>query len=321
MELLVDRGTKGDTSTPQGTRTITVSTLQREYLKNKLTSYEIASKYGCSAVWVNHLRKKFKIHSLKPYQRNKGQKLSSIQKQCVYGGLLGDDCLKKPTVGHNAYLVISQNKTQEKYVIFKYSLMLDFVKSGIKFYKDKRKDRKGQFSFKTISHPVFTKIYERVYGSNKKTICTEWLQQLTPLSLAIWFMDDGSITRSTRMMRISTESFGKNELFLLKEFLNNKWNISPRIISSPKKGKLLLSFPASERDKFFSIIRPFVIPEMSYKLCRQSKWRKWTISEIKFLRQNYKGWYKSWHKLSVLNHSREAIARKASYLNLGTNHL
>lgn len=320
MKSLVRSGMPG-VDNFQGSRKIkiTASILQREYLEKKLTSHDIAIKYGYSKTWINFSRRRFKIPLVKPYQRNKTQKLSLTQKQYIYGSLLGDDCLKKPSHVKNAFLVISQNKTQKEYVTFKYHVMCDFVKSGIKYYKDVREDRKGQFSFKTISHPVFTKIYEIIYGNGKKTICPYWLKQLTPLSLAIWFMDDGSTSKENREMRISTESFSKKELLLLRNFLNKKWNISPKIIPSSRKGKFVFFFPAPERNKFFSLIKSFVIPEMSYKLCEESNWNKWSPSEIKFLRQNYVGWKKNWEELLILNHSKKAIGRKASYLNLGTN--
>jgi len=321
MRLHVTNGTKIRISENEGTlkTKITSVILKKEYSDKKLTSYEIASKYGYSAVWINILRKRFKIPLVSPHQRNKTQRLSSLQKQYIYGGLLGDDCLKKPVRSKNAYLVISQNKIQKEYVVFKRNIMSDFVNTEIKYYKDLRKGRKGQFYFRTISHPVFTKIYKLIYGSGKKTVSSYWLEQLTPFSLAIWFMDDGSIARTTRQMRISTESFGKKELLLLTRLLRKKWNISPKIISSPIKGKFVLLFTASERDKFFSLIKSFVIPKMSYKLCQESSWNKWSPSEIKFLTQNYTGWKKNWEKLTILNHSKEAIARKASYLNLAFN--
>jgi hypothetical protein len=41
---------------------------------------------------------------------------------------------------------------------------------------------------------------------------------------AFWFMDDGSLIKNVNM-RISTESFTKEEHLIIKEVLKNKFNI------------------------------------------------------------------------------------------------
>lgn len=245
---------------------LTREVLWQEYVVDKLTSYEIAAKYGCSAAWVNVLRQEYGIRALLPWERNKQQVLSQIQTEYIYGSLLGDDCLKRNRVTDNAYLKVSHAESQKEYVKFKYDIMHGFVMTDIKVHHDRRPDRQNQFAFHTISHPVFTNLYEEIYPSQKKTISAEWLERLTPFSLAIWYMDDGSLTQSNKHMRISTEAFTYREQSLVQTFLANKWNIHPTIKSSPAEGKWLLNFEAKERDKLFDLISPFMIDCMRYKL-------------------------------------------------------
>ena len=200
----------------------------------------------------------------------------------------------------------------------KHLILSNFVKTKIKIYRDKRQNRRKIFYFSTISHPIFTKIYDDLYPSKIKTISKGWLEKLTPFSLAIWYMDDGSIVKSTHQMRISTESFSYNEHLLLKEYLKNCWNIEADIKNLPISNKFILSFKAKERDKFFKLISPFIIPEMQYKICKDLKeWKGWTSFEREYLKNNYIGSRIGWKKLlHVLNHSKQAIERKASYLGL-----
>jgi hypothetical protein len=245
---------------------LTVEIVRREYLVNKLTSYEIAAKYHCSAAWVNTFRKRHGIRTLKPWERNELQALSQRQTEYVYGALLGDDGLKKHHPTGNAYLSVSHSKSQAEYVKFKYEIMSGFVRSGIKVYHDKRPDRQDTVGFRTICHPVFTKLYEEIYPLGRKTICREWLERLTPFSLAIWYMDDGSLTQSNGQMRISTEAFSYQEQRLLQAFLAEKWGIRPHIKPSQAAKKWVLYFDAIERDKLFALISPYVIDCMRYKL-------------------------------------------------------
>lgn len=292
--------------------------LKKEYLIRKSTDYEIAKNFNCSPTWISTLRKKYDIKSIKPYERNKAQILSQKQEELIYGSLLGDATIKfgGRKGNKNAFFQVSQ--TSNTLIELKHLILSNFVKTKIKIYRDKRQNRRKIFYFSTISHPIFTKIYDDLYPSKIKTISKGWLEKLTPFSLAIWYMDDGSIVKSTHQMRISTESFSYNEHLLLKEYLKNCWNIEADIKNLPISNKFILSFKAKERDKFFKLISPFIIPEMQYKICKDLKeWKGWTSFEREYLKNNYIGSRIGWKKLlHVLNHSKQAIERKASYLGL-----
>jgi len=293
--------------------------LKTEYLTNKRNSYEIAKKYNCTATWVNTLRGKYKIKTLKPYERNATQKLSQKQKEYVYGSLLGDGSIKfgGRKGNKNAFFAIDQSERHKQYVKFQYYIMKEFVNRAIKSRVDKRPNRQNIYYFRTISHPIFTRLYKEIYPSNIKTISSRWLKRLTPFSLAIWHMDDGSVTQSTHMLRISTESFSHKELLVMKNFLKKKWDILPKIYPSSRKHKYILVFNAKERNKFFSLIEPYIIPGMLFKIYKEYKevkWKKWTPQEINYLKRNYFGRRTNWSKMQMLARSKEAIMRKVSYI-------
>jgi len=300
--------------------------LKREYLVDKLNSYKIALKYGCTAVWVNVLRRRYKIKTLKPYERNLRQNLSKRQQEYIYGSLLGDASIGFGIAGNkrgnkNGFLRTSQ--THKAYVEFQFSVMQDFVKPNIGICLDKRPGRKEMYCLRTISHPIFTNLYKKIYLNDTKTISDKWLQHLTTFSLAIWYMDDGSITKSNYQMRISTESFGFQEHLLLQQYFREKWNIFVDIKPSPRERKFLLSFKSKERNKFFSLIQPYIIPGMSYKTHISERERKeWTPFEKDYLMRNYFGGKTDWGTvLKVLDHSKGAVMRKASDWGLTNRYL
>lgn len=291
--------------------------LKTEYIDNKLNSYKIAKKYNCTATWVNVLRGRYGIKTLKPYERNAKQKLSKRQQEYIYGTVLGDGSIKfdRQSV-KNAFLSIWQSR--KSYVKWQYSIMKDFVNREVRVFSYKQITRRNMYYFNTISHPIFTCIYREIYLNGIKTISSAWLNQLTPFSLTVWYMDDGSITQSNHQMRISTESFSYQEHLLVQRYLKKKWGILTDIKPSSAKNKFLLNFKAKERDKFFKLVRPYILPEMKYKIYNnEGKWKEWTASEIDYLKRNYWGWQTNWKEvLQTLNRSKLAIQRKASYLAL-----
>lgn len=296
---------------------ITEAKLKKEYLINKLDSYKIAEKYGCSATWINILRTKYGIQSLKTYERSESRNLSPKQRQLIYGSLLGDTTIKfgGRTGNKNGFFSVSQ--TDKDLTLFKYEILKSFVNTEIKIYEDKRSNRKRVYYFNTISHPIFTSIYDKIYVNGIKTVSQGWLEELTPLSLAVWYMDDGSITQKNHQMRISTESFSFREHLLMKNYLKQKWGINPDIKNSPRQNKFILSFKSKERDSFFELIGHFIIPGMRYKIYKNLKpTTKWNVSEVAYLKKNYHGSRLNWNRLSQLKRTKQSIQRKASYLNL-----
>ncbi len=300
--------------------------LETEYLVNKLNSYEIAVKYGCTATWINILRRRYKIKTLRPYERNLKQSLSRRQREYIYGSLLGDGSMGFGIAGSrrgnkNGFFRVAQ--THKGYVELQSLIMQDFIKSSLLVHLDKRPNRRGMYYFYTISHPIFTNLYKEIYPKGVKTVSNDWLRHLTPHSLAIWYMDDGSIARSNYQTRISTESFSFQEHLLLQRYFKRRWDICVDIKSSSRKGKFLLSFRAKERNKFFLLIKPYIISEMEYKICcSERKWNRWTSFEKNYLRQNYFGRKTNWKMvLKALNHSKQAIMRKASDWGLTNKYL
>lgn len=296
---------------------ITRNQLEKEYLVDKLTDYEISKKYNCSAPWIGILRKKWMIKSIKKYERNDKQKLLPQQEELVYGSLLGDASFGgRRNTNCNVYFRVSH--ISKSLIEFKHNIMKSFIKTKVKPWKDKRLNRKEMYDLRTISHPVFTNIYKVTHLNNIKTISQEWLDKITPFGLAIWYMDDGSITKSNYMMRISSESFDLDGHLLIQRYFREKWNISVKINPSSAKNHYLLCFKAKERNKFFTIIRPYIIPAMKYKIqLGNGKWSEWTKSEIEYLKQTYLPWENDWEELcEKLERSRMAIERKVCYLKL-----
>ena len=82
---------------------------------------------------------------------------------------------------------------------------------------------------------------------------------LTPLSLAVWYMDDGCWTGKKAV--ISAESFGGMYREYMQKALLHRFGIETVI---GKNGKLVIR--KKSHDLFYALIAPHVIPSMKYKL-------------------------------------------------------
>ncbi len=184
------------------------------------------------------------------------RRLSFSQEQLMFiiGSILGDGYLDTTTRGYS--LRIHHGIIQKEYVEFKYSLISSFVNS-----KPKRSG--NAYYFRTVSHPLFSKLRSEFYSDRKKVIPKLFLRKnFDPLALAIWIMDDGAADKN--QLRINTQCFSLKENLWLVKFLQTKFGIKSTI--NIDKGKYRLRIAGSSMNLLKELINPYIIPSMSYKL-------------------------------------------------------
>jgi recombination protein RecA len=114
-----------------------------------------------------------------------------------------------------------------------------------------------------------------VYIGGKKVFSDDYLKQLTPLSLAIWYMDDGGFTLRAKGLQARTrDGSGRSDICVeamepgtrvrLATYLKDLWGITPTLIS--RGGNATFVFAKDETAKLHALIAPFVHPSMDYKL-------------------------------------------------------
>jgi len=117
----------------------------------------------------------------------------------------------------------------------------------------------------TKTHPVFNYYRNLFYGSDKKIITREILDQLNPRSLAIWICDDGSYDNTQGYIVLCTNSFSLEEHKLMKKFFNEKFGLDPTIGFRDNK-YYYLRFKQDDSKKLIKIIKPFITDSMIYKI-------------------------------------------------------
>ena len=232
-------------------------------------------------------KKEEKSNSLKN-SKNIRPELIGVQKEVIIGLLLGDGSLEKRKSTHNARLRIDHSYPgQEAYVRHLYNIFKSLCgkePTVIVRKPDKRNNKiYSNILFKTYNLPCLNEYHSLFYkdsGFLHKSGETRFIkgipscisELLTPLALAHWIMGDGYFT-SDKTVILCTESFTKEEVQLLIDVLNKKFNI---IAGMQKRTRTNLGLSENigwririsnkSVGKLTSMVVPYFITELLYKL-------------------------------------------------------
>jgi recombination protein RecA len=194
--------------------------------------------------------------------------LSDFQWEVVLGGLMGDGSLSPTRSGHGARFRFSHGAKQAEYAHWKMSLFTNVSVT-------RSADDRGVVRCDVQPLPELAELRRAVYVAGKKVLSEDYLKQLTPLSLAVWYMDDGTFSlRAKGVQERTRDGSGRSEICVeamepatrvrLTAHLRDTWGIAPR--PAERSGKAYLVFAKDETAKLHALIAPFVHPSMQYKL-------------------------------------------------------
>ena len=215
--------------------------------------------------------------------------------EAFYWMILGDGCLENSGGNSNYRISVSHKLEHEDYIAWKASIIERVTSCNVGYRSVKsntlRFNRSGDafpvgshemVRLRSSAHPWFTKVRDRIYGVlGRKSLDPYALSLLGPLGLAILYQDDGSLnvthrTKSDRVnpwiernLLIHKMCFSKYELEAFAKVVVDKFGIIFRINRVKNRGLgYRLRMRSKDIDKFFSLIEPYVVPSMSYKVVR-----------------------------------------------------
>jgi len=162
-------------------------------------------------------------------------------------------------------LVIRHSKKQEEYLMYKKALLenifigrtvsIRYVQDGIQI---------------AIGNNKLFSIYRKwLYTGNSKTI-SNVLKYLNLQSVAIWYMDDGSLTAKKKDGKIHGYELtlntyvSKEENQLIIDWFKSTYDI--HFTQTKGKGKYRLRMGTKEARRFIQLIKPYVHHSMFYKI-------------------------------------------------------
>jgi LAGLIDADG DNA endonuclease family len=180
--------------------------------------------------------------------------LSEVQREIIVGSLLGDGSMRCKT---NALLEINHSSHQRSYVDWKYSHLAELVQTPPKARKSNGK--RIAYRFVTRSLPELTPYFWLFYGTGRKRIPEV---ELTELTLAVWFMDDGC--RSRNAVYLNTQQYDDVSQWTLLRLLRDQWGIDGTLNRDKSYYRVRVSVGGTK--KLARLIEPHLLPELRYKL-------------------------------------------------------
>ena len=187
--------------------------------------------------------------------------MNKQQQEIIIGTLLGDAWID------NKSLRIKQSDAHKNYVFWLYSYFKDLCISPPK----QRSDYK-QWYFQTRFLKEISDYKEIFYKNNIKVV-PENIKSLliSPLSLAVWYMDDGSLDfrpKDHYNFSLCTNAFtikeNKSLVNALKENFGIKSSIQTPLCRGIRYPEIYIG--AEGRDKFWKLISPYIVDCFSNKI-------------------------------------------------------
>lgn len=271
----------------QGKILLTKEAFQKDY-EAGLALDDMAKKYGMNREHLTYLRQLYGIKAKGAtfqYRKETEVPLTQRQKEILYGSMMGDAKRMSPSsagFGHGTF--------QMEYLAWKFREFASVASKGSWketscISKITGRVIKG-WRFYTHANTDVETIIGQFYKSGRKEVTRAILENLTPLSIAVWFQDDGktdffhrltNLQNHTPMPMFCTESFSIESCMEIQTWFSQKYGIRTRIRWRAKdKDGYRIIIGNKYVQKFFDLIRPYVLPMFAYKINKEAnlKWRE-----------------------------------------------
>jgi recombination protein RecA len=136
---------------------------------------------------------------------------------------------------------------------------------------------KGGHMVETTPLVELDELRESVYIGGKKVFSWDYLKELTPFALAIWYMDDGTFAArrkdgSAGRSEICVQAMDKGSQRRLVALLRESYGLSCKLID--RVGKTVIVFDRDGTEALHDLIAPYVPKAMEYKLLQHHRGRE-----------------------------------------------
>lgn len=194
--------------------------------------------------------------------------LLKVQRLVLVGTILGDAYLQ-PTGKRNARLRLEHSLNQKDYIFWKYQIFKNYMQSEpelIKRYNPHGKKTYVYWRCQSHSSPIFGKYRRLFYREGKKVIPLNIKKFLkSPLTLAVWIMDDGYLYKRDQHLFIYLPDYQKEEIRLLQEGVEANFEVRTGYKEKKLKKEKFLWFDRVNTRKIINTIKPHLLFSMKKK--------------------------------------------------------
>lgn len=188
----------------------------------------------------------------------------------IYGMLLGDSSIinDKRTNSNNIRISTTQGEAQLEYLKLKQSI---FGEDNFRIYKGKSWycDNAVYSGRLVMDINIANHVLQDCYVDGKKAITERMMDKITPMSLAFWYMDDGTIRHRSvddkqgPSIEISTCGFTKEENEILIDMLWNKFGVKANLRRERTYWSIYITVEGTK--VFLDLIKDYIPACMKYK--------------------------------------------------------
>src|SRR3990167_3115666 len=192
--------------------------------------------------------------------------LTSLQHQVMLGCMLGDGGVYKREKNATWSSFIGHSIEQKEYFLWKFEVFRPFFNC---YRTYTRKSGSVELCSDSICHPEFSK-YGRLWyidvfdGKKRRKKIVPYKLDITPLTLAVWIMDDGKRSGGSTRIELCSCDFSIEENNRLRYILDETYGLQSKIRYDRKYP--LISFTSSSSVQLSNIVRPHIIKSMEYKI-------------------------------------------------------
>ena len=192
--------------------------------------------------------------------------LTKRQQNILIGSILGDGGIYPRTQGM-PYYYIKQGERNKDYIFWLYQEFSNLCPSLPKQRRDN-----NQWYFYSSGLENLVSLRTLFYSGGRKRIPANITKFLTsPLSLAVWYMDDGTLDYRIKdhcAFSLTVNCFTVQEVELLTSVLKKNFGIISTVQNTLCRGKKYpkLYIGARGRERFLKFVQPYIHECFAYKL-------------------------------------------------------
>jgi hypothetical protein len=167
-------------------------------------------------------------------------------------------------------LAIRHSVRQEAYLRYKAGLLEQLQQSPIRVMRFHNSGYPG-VRIETQQHPLYRRLYQLFYEpGGEKRVTRKVLDYLDPRGIAIWYMDDGSVSAKRRRGKVHAYELRLNtylprdENELIIQYFAQVWGV--RFGLNLSKGRWRLRMGTRQARQFAQLVAPYIISTMRRKI-------------------------------------------------------
>jgi len=229
------------------------------------SNHETAEHFAVSLTSVRNIARDFGIkRKTARYRDYADSLLTDVQRAILTGSLLGDGSLAKIYGNSLSFFEETHSIKQKEYLGWKFDQLKPFTCLFCEI------DNQGfpAVELRTIAHPIFSELERAWYkrddageyvfrdnGHRIKVVPNDI--EITPLTLAVWYMDDGTRSKIDRQLSLCTHGFSIAECELLVGKLKYL-GIEYCWVRPDAKNRPVIAVGAKSYQYFLDLVRPYV---------------------------------------------------------------